>query len=249
MALAAPAEARSDTLAWDDVAERIPRPERPLLRRLFGRAARFRLERERVSSTYTFGYGLFRPAFLELSRRLCARGVIDREDDVFYLTVGELRRLAGEEAVQLDGEPPAAVVARRRAEVLEAEELDMPELILGDDFTPRRRGTAPPRELRGVPASRGTYRGPVRVIRSGAEFGRMTDGAVLVVPFSDVAWTPLFARAGAVIAEAGGMLSHSSIIARETGIPCVVSVDGATGLRDGVVVHVDGYRGIVSIES
>ena len=61
----------------------------------------------------------------------------------------------------------------------------------------------------------------------------MAPGDVLVVPHSDVAWTPLFGRAGAVIAGSGGMLSHSSIVARERGIPCVVSLPDALRLADG----------------
>ena len=71
------------------------------------------------------------------------------------------------------------------------------------------------------------------------------EGDVLVIPYSDVGWTPLFIKAGAVIAESGGILSHSSIIAREYGIPAVVSVPGACQLADGALVTVDGYRGEV----
>ena len=68
------------------------------------------------------------------------------------------------------------------------------------------------------------------------------------MPYSDVGWTPLFARAGAVVAEAGGMLSHSSIVAREYRIPCVVSVGGAMRLPDGATVTVDGYAGTIVVE-
>ena len=71
---------------------------------------------------------------------------------------------------------------------------------------------------------------------------------MIAIPFSDVGWTPLFARAGAVVAEAGGMLSHSSIVAREYRIPCVVSVAGALQLPDGATVTVDGYAGTVVVE-
>jgi pyruvate,water dikinase len=70
-------------------------------------------------------------------------------------------------------------------------------------------------------------------------------GDVLVIPYSDVGWTPLFAKAGAVVAESGGILSHSSIVAREYNIPAVVSVSGACRLLDDTVVTVDGYRGEV----
>jgi len=68
-------------------------------------------------------------------------------------------------------------------------------------------------------------------------------GDVLVIPYSDISWSPLIARAGAVIAESGGMLSHSSIIAREHQIPAVVSVTGAMDLHDLTLVTVDGFRG------
>jgi pyruvate,water dikinase len=70
---------------------------------------------------------------------------------------------------------------------------------------------------------------------------------VLVIPYSEVSWSPLFARAGAVVAESGGLLSHSSIIAREYNIPAVVSVEGATRLEDDVIVTVDGHKGEVII--
>ncbi|NLI18407.1 MAG: hypothetical protein GX427_06295, partial [Actinomycetales bacterium] len=71
------------------------------------------------------------------------------------------------------------------------------------------------------------------------------DGDVVVVPYSDASWTPLFLRAGAIVAESGGMLSHSAILARELAIPAVTSVRGALALRDGELVTVDGSLGAV----
>ncbi len=79
------------------------------------------------------------------------------------------------------------------------------------------------------------------------DFPKLTQGDVLVIPYSDAGWTPLFAKAGAVIAEFGGILSHSSIIAREYNIPAVVSVAGALQLNDGVLVTVDGFKGEILI--
>jgi pyruvate,water dikinase len=67
---------------------------------------------------------------------------------------------------------------------------------------------------------------------------------VLVVPFMDVGWTPLFSVVGGIVAETGGQLSHSAIVAREYGLPAVVGVRGATNiLQDGQPVTVDGGRG------
>ena len=88
----------------------------------------------------------------------------------------------------------------------------------------------------------------MRVVHGIADFAKVEEGDVLAIPFSDVGWTPLFAKAGAVVAESGGMLSHSSIVAREYGIPCVVSVDGAMRMPEGAIVTVDGYRGVVVLE-
>ena len=79
------------------------------------------------------------------------------------------------------------------------------------------------------------------------DMGKVQEGDVLVIPYSDVGWTPLFTKAGAVIAESGGILSHSSIVAREYGIPAVVSVPGATQLPDGTQVTVDGYLGEIIV--
>jgi pyruvate,water dikinase len=68
----------------------------------------------------------------------------------------------------------------------------------------------------------------------------------LVVPFTDVGWTPLFSGIGGIVAETGGQLSHTSIIAREYGFPAVVSVKKATHLiQPGQPVTVDGERGRV----
>jgi pyruvate,water dikinase len=86
------------------------------------------------------------------------------------------------------------------------------------------------------------------VIRSLADFGKLEPGDVLVIPFSDVSWTPLFTRAGAVIAESGGILSHSSIVAREFNLPCVVSVSHACQIPDNTLVAVDGFKGEVIVQ-
>ena len=67
-----------------------------------------------------------------------------------------------------------------------------------------------------------------------------------IVPFTDVGWTPLFPGVGGLVAETGGQLSHSAIVAREYGLPAVVSVKKATHLiREGQQIIVDGDGGMV----
>ncbi|GAA3453928.1 PEP/pyruvate-binding domain-containing protein [Dactylosporangium matsuzakiense] len=98
----------------------------------------------------------------------------------------------------------------------------------------------------GVPCSPGLARGPVRVIRSVDEFGRLRRGDVLVCRTTDPAWTPLFRVAAAVVTETGGALSHAAIVAREYGIPAIAGVESAMHtLRDGADVEVDGTAGAI----
>lgn len=218
-----------------------PLPRR--LRRLARRAGRFRLERERVSYTYTRGYGLFRPLALEAGRRLAEAGALDRRDDVFLLTRDEMIEALRSTAPNGLRER----VAARRAEMDDLADVSMPEVIYGDDFEPALPAD-PDHRLKGLPTSRGIHRATARVVRGIGEASRVAPGDVVVVPFSDVGWTPMLAKAGAIVAESGGMLSHSSIVAREFGIPCVVSVAGAMRVPDGAIVRVDGYTGEVQWE-
>ena len=98
----------------------------------------------------------------------------------------------------------------------------------------------------GIPAAPGSYTGPVRVIRSEAEFDRLRAGDVLVCPVTSPVWSVLFPSIGALVTDSGGVLSHPAIIAREYGIPAVVATgNGTSVLCDGQVVTVDGTAGVV----
>jgi pyruvate,water dikinase len=98
----------------------------------------------------------------------------------------------------------------------------------------------------GVPASAGRVTGTVRVVRGPHEFDQLQPGEILVAPLTAPAWTPLFARAAAVVTDIGSPAAHASIIAREYGIPAVVGCgDATTRLTTGMRVTVDGGRGNV----
>jgi pyruvate,water dikinase len=242
MATARGTQAGSKALMpWDEVKDSIGPVGRATLGPIRTRAARYRERRDQVSSLYTYGYGLFRKYFVELGRRLVDRGALAVADDVMFLTLDQLKDLV---RGRLDPEEARAEIVAHRTELERVADLAMPETIYGDDFIPVD-ATDPAATLHGVATSRGHYRGPVKVITGIADFDKLQEGDVLAIPFSDVGWTPLFAKAGAVVAESGGMLSHSSIVAREYGLPCVVSVSGATRLTDGEMVTVDGYQGEV----
>jgi phosphohistidine swiveling domain-containing protein len=221
---------------------RLPAWRKPFFRWVYHNARRFRWYREAVSSLYTFGYGLFRPYFLALGERLVRRGLLAQPDDLFLLYLDEVRQLVEEGRLEADC---PALIGARRAELEQARDIVPPSTIFGAEVPPVDLSGGD--SLQGIPTSRGQYTGPVKVLTGLQDFGKLQKGDVLVIPYSDVGWTPLFAQAGAVVAESGGILSHSSIVAREVGIPAVVSVPGACQLQDGVCVTVDGYRGEVVI--
>jgi pyruvate,water dikinase len=208
----------------------------------YRRARQFRLLRERVSRLYTYGYGLFRYYFLALGNHFVKMGLLDAPEDIFYLTRQQVNEIASGGKVPEDLH---AMVAKHKADIKRYENIQLPTIIYGDELPPIRDETAA--VLIGVPTSIGCYTGKVRVVKGIQDFPNVQSGDVLVIPYSEVSWSPLFARAGAVVAESGGLLSHSSIVAREYNIPAVVSVEGATRLADETLVTVDGHKGEVLI--
>lgn len=211
-----------------------------LLGGLQRREAKFRSYRERMGSTYTRHYSMFRNYFLEAGERLRARGMLANRYRVFMLELPELKAALTGTVGDWDG-----LAERRAREMSEFADIDLPPVIFGE--VPPPVHNEPLKVLEGTPSSGGYYRGRARVVRGLADMRRLVRGEVLVIPYSDVGWTPFFHLAGAVVSESGGMLSHSSIIAREYGIPAVVSVQGAMRLEDGMLLEIDGYRGRVLV--
>ncbi|MCR5676068.1 MAG: phosphoenolpyruvate synthase [Lachnospiraceae bacterium] len=101
-------------------------------------------------------------------------------------------------------------------------------------------------EIRGVGASTGQAKGRVCLVHSPAEFSKLEKGDILVCPYTDPEWTPLFALAGGVVVDTGGTLSHAAIVAREYGIPAVLATgEATTRLHDGNLVLVNAAEGTV----
>ena len=214
--------------------------KRLLIRRVYRKAREFRLLRERVSSSYIYGYGLFRYYFLALGDKLAARKVLEGSEDIFYLNEQQIRDAFDG---SLTSQAAKEIVSFHKETMREQENITAPELIYGENEPVLDIKSAS--EFQGVPASAGFYRGPACVVKSRAEFGKVKKGDVLLIPFSDVGWTPIFPKAGAVISESGGMLSHCAIVAREYGIPSVVSALGVMNLKDGQMLTVDANAGVV----
>lgn len=210
----------------------------------YRQARQFRYYREAISFKYTYGYGLLRNYFLALADHFVRQQIIQHRDDIFYLYKPEIETIVNENS-QFNYQ---ALIQNRKQEMEAAHGAILPEIIYGNQPPPPETHDQEQKRLSGIPTSGGYFQGPVCIIQTISEFDKMVAGAVLVIPFSDVSWTPLFTKAGAVIAESGGILSHSSIVAREYKVPAVVSVTGACRiLQDGMQVTVDGFKGEVII--
>ncbi|OZM81321.1 PEP/pyruvate-binding domain-containing protein [Pseudonocardia sp. MH-G8] len=205
----------------------------PVVRRLVDAARTAAGFREDSHYQLMMTIAVVRRVLLELGRRYCERGLLDTPDDIAYLERAEVSDLV-----------PAAVretVARRKA----ARRAALPgyTIIPAELMALPAEGSG----VRGTPASRGTAVGPVRVVHDESEFATLQDGEVLVCPYTNPTWTPLFALASAVVVDAGGAASHAAIVAREHGIPAVMgTVNGTRLLVDGQRVVVDGNAGTVA---
>ena len=229
-------------LSFDSL--KIPIYHRWILRPIFQRTTLFRQFREHASYIYTFGISLFRVYFLELARRFVKQGLLDHPEDIFYLEFADIRQIV------IEGKDSKAVqekIVMHKVEMERVRNINIPTIIYGDQAPPVYE--AYQQKLYGTATSSGYSTAKAKVVNGLADFTKIEDGDILVIPYSDVSWTPLFARAGGIIAEAGGMLSHSSIVAREYGIPAVVSVAGAMQICDGTLVSIDGFTGEISIHS
>ncbi|MGK0171272.1 MAG: phosphoenolpyruvate synthase/pyruvate phosphate dikinase, partial [Gammaproteobacteria bacterium] len=97
-------------------------------------------------------------------------------------------------------------------------------------------------------ASPGHCRGRARIILDPSKDANLEPGEILVAPYTDPAWTPLFLTAGAAVVEVGSYLSHAGTVARELGLPCIVDVDQCTRrIRTGDLLEVDAHRGEIRI--
>lgn len=234
-------------------------PRRRLIARLLRGAQEFVVMREDGLADVGLGWPLLRRMLRELGRRLAERQAIAEPDDVFWLTLDELRHAAralDRGQVPTDMRP---VAAERRA-TWERQRAQTPPIalprrggtrFLGVDiarFMPARSDQAASAVLRGMGGSPGHVTGTARVIHGPGEFVQMRRGDVLVARITTPAWTPLFALAAGVVTDIGGPLSHSSIVAREYHIPAVLGTGVATErLRSGQRVRVDGDAGTVTV--
>lgn len=228
-------------------AERMPfAPVRvPLVRRLIAVHRDLTALREHPKLLLIWILDAVRALVLEAGAELTRAGRLERPEDVFFLDLNELEAalLRPEEALR-------ERVAARREDLARYQQMAPPRVMTGDGeilTATHENGSAPTGALVGTPASAGVVEGRARVVLDPA-VEVLERGEILVAPFTDPGWTPLFVNAAGLVMEVGGMMTHGSVVAREYGIPAVVCVPGATRqIRTGQQIRVHGDGGYVEI--
>jgi pyruvate,water dikinase len=100
----------------------------------------------------------------------------------------------------------------------------------------------------GIAGSPGVVEGVARVILDVEQLAHVRDGEVLIAPFTSTSWTPVFGRITAVVTDAGGVMCHAAIVAREYSLPAVLGTGNATKhITTGDLIRVDADRALVTI--
>jgi pyruvate,water dikinase len=186
---------------------------------------------------------------MRVGGRLVRDGVVETTMDVLYLYQAEITELLRSPASR------HALVAERRSEHARWSATRPPRTVgkpaedgEGDRFDGVKVASTDPDEVRGTGASAGVARGTARIVLDQAGFGTVQPGDVIVCTSSNPSWIPLFAIAGGLVTDTGGVLSHAGVVAREFGLPAVVGTqDGTIRIADGRLVELDGSTGVVRL--
>jgi len=206
--------------------------------------------RERTKLTQMMAIHEVRLPIYELGNRMTNEGHLKEPNDVFLLLNDELGDFL---------EDPASfneTILQRRKDFELLSSLEEPFIVNGEvppisEWDKKTTSVEPVQVgeiLTGLSGCPGEITGRARVITDPGDPRGLEQGEILVAPITDPAWTPLFIPAGGVVVDVGAPMSHSVIVSREFGIPCVVSVhQAAERIPDGALIQVDGNSGTVTI--
>lgn len=216
-------------------------------KRMIDRVRTFSGYREYPKYFIVTRYLAYKRALLDEADRLVQAGVLRERDDLFHLTFQELH-----EVVRAERDVDGGLIDQRKQAFRSYQALTPPRVITSDGEVVAgsyRRDDLPAGALIGLPVSGGVVEGRARVILDIAE-ADLEAGDILVTAYTDPSWSPLFVAIAGLVTEAGGLMTHGAVVAREYGLPAVVGVEDATRrIRDGQRIRVHGTDGYVEILS
>jgi phosphoenolpyruvate synthase/pyruvate phosphate dikinase len=216
------------------------------IKRMAGLIRHYIAFREYPKFSYMKRYYLYKEAMLKEAKKLAQNGVINQAEDIYYLYFDELRALINGEEID------TGIISVRKKEYEKYARLTPVRVITseGEVITGEYENKdIPENALPGLPVSAGIAEGRARIVKNLSE-SFLAEGDILVTEFTDPSWTPAFVTVKGLVTEVGGLTTHGAVIAREYGLPAVVSVKDATKLiKDGQLIRINGSEGYIEILS
>ena len=204
-----------------------------------------------VAQVYNKLLANLRWSFIALEEQWISQGILNNSGDIFFLNFAEIDNLEREADETFKQQLPQLIFQRQNQWQQDRELTRLPYLMYGnpESYNLLPAATVQSQEqLSGIGTSPGQIEGSIKIVSSLQQIENIDRQTIVVVPYTDAGWSPILARAGGLISEVGGRLSHGAIVAREYKIPAVMDIPDATHLfRDGQRVRIDGQTGIVEI--
>lgn len=215
------------------------------------------MNRENTRFCRTRIYGVVRAMFYGIGKDYTSKNIIDCAEDIFYLSLEELKgSFEGYNSIQDlrkvievrrseyekygQGDEPAPRFYTRGPNYWNNQHFPIEEITIDESDLKEN-------QMKGLGCCPGVVEGVVKVIM-GPEDDLTLNGEILVTHRTDPGWIPLYPSVSGLLVERGGLLSHSAIVAREMGLPTVVSVKGLTKrLKSGMKIRFDGESGLIEI--
>ncbi|XP_059849168.1 putative phosphoenolpyruvate synthase [Hypanus sabinus] len=215
-----------------------------VLRLLLPKARKAVADRELLKAVAIRMHDVFKVAYWKLARLMVQEGHLPDEDLLFFLTHSEIGQILKQRSTSM------LTRAQCRRKLLGRQmDLQFTEINIGkpqpmDQCLSEKNGTKI--TLKGMTVSQGIVKGTAHVVRTIQEAGCIQQGDILITRSTDIGWSPYFPLLRGLVTEIGGLLSHGAVVAREYGIPCIVSCRNATSLlQSGDIVCLNGTKGTV----
>ncbi|MDZ4758780.1 MAG: PEP/pyruvate-binding domain-containing protein [Bacteroidota bacterium] len=218
---------------------------------IMGKARYLVSNRENLRYERTRGFAMVRNIFTEIGNKFYAEHLLENAADIFYLTQIEIFGAIKGTFVHSNLKD---LVLLRKQMYLDFEKMNPAEriksygpLYAGNKMAAEKNMQILEGDLKGIPCCAGVVKAKVRVLTHPSEAEGL-DGDILVTSSTDPGWVSLFPTASGILVERGSLLSHSAIVSREMGIPCVVGISGLLQrLKTGDWVEMDGSTGNIKI--
>lgn len=214
---------------------------RSFIKKLIQHSKNFDIFRENSHYDVTMSMKVFKVLFLVLGQRLVRNNITKEPRDIFYLTFYEIKEIiliVFQKHKELDVKSIQAKIEKRK--------VDLTKRIVRWRTRNLDATRTNENSMRGIPASSGTISGTARIITGAQDFYKLQPGDIMVAPYTNPAWTPLFTTAAGLVVDTGGAASHASIIAREYGLPAVMGTGNATTwIKDGEEISINGSNGLI----